>query len=240
MPAGMGAYPLIANPNTISVRVSKFQPSDISGLLIWMRADELGLSDAAAVSTWTNGGSGLNFTQATGANQPTFRIAVQNGLGIIRFDGINDLLSSAAMSLAQPCTTYWVASRTGNTTAYNVGLTQATEAIAFGFKNEANLWYAYTNPALTTQAAADSAFHIMTCNYNGASSTMRVDGTAAAVALDAGDVSNDTFHIGATSAAGAPLAGDIGEILVYTGAHTAAQITSVEQHLSAKWAITLA
>ena len=93
---------------------------------------------------------------------------------------------------------------------------------------------------MVDQAAANSAFHMMSAHFNGATSTMYMDSvTGAAKTLDAGDIAGDTFHIGATSAAGAPLAGDIGEILVFSGTHTAVQRTLVTNYLSAKWGITL-
>jgi len=223
--------------------VQQFLPSDIADLLIWLTADDLGLADATAVAAWANKGSGADFSQATADNRPIFKVAIQNGLGVVRFDGGNDvLLSDSVMSLAQPCTLYLVAQRTGNTSAFNVVISQDPEAVAAGFNNAVNTWYTFTNPALVSQAAADNAFHIMAATIDGASSVMRTDGVANAVALDAGDVTADTWAVGATVAAGAPLAGDIGEILVYAGEHTAGQIDLVEGYLASasRWGITLA
>lgn len=215
-----------------------FSPSDIPGLLIWLTADDLGLADAAPVPTWPNKGSGSDFSQAIVGSRPTFRTAIQNGLGIVRFDGLNDfMLSDAVMSLAQPCTYYWISRRTGNFGAFNVGMSQNPEMLAIGFSPPANLWYVFSNPALIAKAAADNAFHLMTAQIDAATSIMRTDGVASAAVLDAGDVAADPWAIGATTGGAAPLAGDIGEILVYAGAHDVDQIALVEGYLNAKWAI---
>ena len=214
----------------------------LGGALIWLAADKItGLADGEALTTWINTGTGANFTQAVAGNKPTYQTLEIGTLPIVRFDGNNDLLSAAAvMSLTQPCMIYWVAKRTGNTSAYNVGVTQTTETIAFGFNAGVNTWYTYSNPALVTQAASDNAFHLMICHYNAGSSTMYMDSlTGAAKVLDSGDITNGTFHVGATSGAAAALAGDIAEILVFSSAHTAAERTLVSNYLAAKWGITL-
>ena len=79
-----------------------FKPTDISGLQLWLSADNVDgsnnstLSDGNAVATWTDlSGNGRNATQATGANRPLFKTGIVNGKPVVRFDGTNDLLSSS-------------------------------------------------------------------------------------------------------------------------------------------------
>ena len=56
-----------------------------------------GLSDAAAVSSWTDqSGNGYTASQATAANQPSYRVAVFGGQPSVRFDGSNDQLIHTA------------------------------------------------------------------------------------------------------------------------------------------------
>lgn len=63
-------------------------PKAIAGLAVWLKADALVLSDGAAVSTWADSsGSGRNATQGVGANQPTYKTAIVNGLPVVRFAG---------------------------------------------------------------------------------------------------------------------------------------------------------
>ena len=59
-----------------------------SGLELWLKADSLGLSDGANVSSWLDSSSnGRAAEQGTLANQPTFHTNVVNGLPVVRFDG---------------------------------------------------------------------------------------------------------------------------------------------------------
>lgn len=76
-----------------------FAPSDISGLKIWLRGDAgLGLSDGDPVATWSDqSGGGHNFTEST--NKPTYKAAIRNGLGVVRFtDGSSQILNGGNLS----------------------------------------------------------------------------------------------------------------------------------------------
>lgn len=57
-----------------------------SSLVIWLKADSLGLGDGASVSTWTDfSGNGNHFTQPTGALQPTYKLSQVNNLPSVQF-----------------------------------------------------------------------------------------------------------------------------------------------------------
>ena len=58
-----------------------FDPSTVSGLGVWLKADEIGLADGTAVQTWSNEGSGADASQATSGKRPTFQTNEQNKLG---------------------------------------------------------------------------------------------------------------------------------------------------------------
>jgi hypothetical protein len=58
-----------------------------------------GFSDGNAVGTWTDlSVNARNATQATGANQPIYKTAIQGGNPVLRFDGSNDVMSTAAFA----------------------------------------------------------------------------------------------------------------------------------------------
>lgn len=67
-------------------------PADQSAL--WLDpADPSAFSFGTGISEWRDKSSnGRNATQATGANQPTLAAAALNGLPLVRFDGLNDIL----------------------------------------------------------------------------------------------------------------------------------------------------
>jgi hypothetical protein len=93
-------------------------PTDVSGLRLWLKADSLALNDGDPVGTWADSsGNGLDFTQGTAANKPTYIEDVSstdrlgglpagttsdlNPLPVVRFDGSNDYLSRAAFATAE-------------------------------------------------------------------------------------------------------------------------------------------
>jgi hypothetical protein len=67
-------------------------PTDISGCVLWLAADDIvGLSDGDPVSTWVDG-SGTGDATSSGSGRPTYQTNELNGLPIVRFDGVNDYL----------------------------------------------------------------------------------------------------------------------------------------------------
>lgn len=70
-----------------------FEPSEISGLMIWLDASSISGADGSNISTWNDSTTNnYDFYQSNSSYQPKFYNNVQNGLGIIRFDGSNDNL----------------------------------------------------------------------------------------------------------------------------------------------------
>lgn len=75
-----------------------FVPTDLGGdLKLWLPADQItGLNDADPVATWVDrSGSGNDFT-AAGAARPTFQTNELNGLPGVLFDGVANMMTSAA------------------------------------------------------------------------------------------------------------------------------------------------
>lgn len=72
-------------------------PDQIAGLTGWFRASAItGLADGNPVGTWPNDGSGVDATQGTAANKPTYKTNQLNGLPIVRFDGVDDFMKCTA------------------------------------------------------------------------------------------------------------------------------------------------
>lgn len=85
-----------------------FSPADLSNLRGWWKADALALSNNDPVATWNDSSaSGLNMTQATSGNRPTFKTSQVNGLPAVDFDGSSDFLSNS--SSMSPTTGFWTA-----------------------------------------------------------------------------------------------------------------------------------
>lgn len=219
---------------------SAFSPSDLANLWLWLDADAItGLSDGDPVATWEDQSvNERDFTQGTAGYKPTYQTNELNGLSIVRFDGSDDFLESASISISQPMTVYSVVKRTGNTTAYNVVMTTSATVYTWpGFPNSANTWYLFTGTTLETETANDNAWHYLTMVIpnTGANSTMRTDGSSATKQMDDEDISSQTLVLGATNTPSLPLAGDIAEHIIYNDEHDSTEIGQVEDYLTAKW-----
>lgn len=75
----------------------------VGGAKLIYKANALALSEADAVGTWADGGSGAkDLTQGTAANKPTYRAAPTgfNNCAAVEFDGSNDKLNHATAVLS--------------------------------------------------------------------------------------------------------------------------------------------
>lgn len=86
------AVPQVSEEETVLI-----SPTDISGLKLWLKADEIsGLSDGGTVSSWIDSSSdGRN---ATCGNCPIYKINILNGKPVVRFDGSNDVMTFTGIS----------------------------------------------------------------------------------------------------------------------------------------------
>lgn len=103
-----------------------FNPSRVSGLQLWLDASN-GLFDAtsggnpvatdgSSVARWEDrSGNSRNASQATSANRPILKTAVQNGRNGIRFDGSNDFMATASFAHSVPITVFLVCKRLSTT-----------------------------------------------------------------------------------------------------------------------------
>lgn len=86
-------------PNLVNPYRFGWDPSDLTGIAAWLRADDLnGQADASAVSAWVDRIAAASFDQATGSKQPTFYKTTSakliGGQPTVSFDG-GDLLRFA-------------------------------------------------------------------------------------------------------------------------------------------------
>ena len=87
-----------------SVIFDAFSPTDISGLQLWLDANdsETITLNGSTVSQWDDkSGNDYHVTQSTASYQPTYSTAQLNGKNVVTFDGIDDhiLNDSVALSL---------------------------------------------------------------------------------------------------------------------------------------------
>ena len=88
----------VALADTGVAGAAAFSPDSITGLNGWFDASQLGLTDGAGVTTWPDlSGQGRHLIAGT----PVYTEDVLNGLPVVRFDGIDDVLYTGATANVQ-------------------------------------------------------------------------------------------------------------------------------------------
>jgi hypothetical protein len=217
--------------------VAAFVPTDIAGLQLWLKADSLSLNDADPVTTWADqSGNGRDAGQAVAANKPIYKVNIVNGKPVVRFDGVNDVMTTAA-SFGVRTIFYAVTYTSGVIWGSSLDLTY------FGVNVATH--YLYMGPGgggVTTVGDEPGAWHIWTGKYSSGAGQgiIRLDGTQAGTGTHEADTATGTTFIGNRELADLPLAGDLAELIGYSGYLSDANCLSVERYLGTKYGITVA
>lgn len=229
----------------MSANQQAFTVSGIVGRSLWLKADALALNDGDAVGTWADSsGNARDAVQASAGNKPVFKTNILNGKPVVRFDGVNhQFLRTAAFSSVFTSTTIFIVGKgTGNgvTTRYIDGITS---------NHRQHMLYVTAKYWMTAGTdlnggTADTNYHVIVSNFNGASSSIFVDGTsivtgnAGTNGMDGATIGSD--YVADTLGNGANHTGDIAEVIVYSPTLSAVDREIVEDVLGAKYAITMA
>ena len=222
----------------VNLGASAFLPTDITGLQLWLKADAItGLIDGDPVTTWPDG-SGLanNATQSTVAKKPTFKTAIQNGLPVVRFDGVDDSMSLPNfLSALTAGELFIVLNRrlAGNQGSHTFG--PASGGSYYGFSD---VLYDEFGSTVRRDAFApvpvgwnvygiSAAAGSWTARFNGVSQFSTATNTVGFHTAPAIGVNHINFYS----------AHDWGEVLIYDSKLSDANRQAVETHLVAKWGI---
>jgi hypothetical protein len=236
-------------------RGGAFSPLSITGLKAWWDfsdattlytdAGTTSVSADAQLIYQANDKSGnLNHvSQATSGTRPTYKVAIQNGKSIARFNqkalGLSPFTTG---TMTQPTTIFAVVTVT--TTIANRIILDGSAPLSqrnallddFGSLNAG--YYAGTAVVQGT-AASDNACHTLAGVFNGASSHLYRDGGAADANGNPGAQGLGGIFLGATDiAAASAFTGDIMEVLAYDALLSATEINSVGGYLGTKWGLT--
>jgi hypothetical protein len=246
-------------------------PSDIPAVVrnaaVWLdAADATTITQAGgAVSQWNNKGTLGNFTQGTGALQPTTGATTLNGLNVIDFAG--DLLTSAdaasVYKFMHDGTNFllcMVARHNGADRLYfgNNRTTNTQRGVAY-YSGAANttIFAQVTNgsggpasvAATVTSAVTNNTFTIHTGLFDpdNATAANRAEmffngGSANKTNTSTASVSSsdptDAFQIGAAGNNTFPLTGSIAELVIVSGADaTESNRVRIRDYLNAKWGV---
>lgn len=239
------------------------KPDEIANLAVWLDASDSGtLFDATsggsavaadgAVARWRDkSANALDAIQSTANNRPVRKTSIQNGRDILRFDGSNDSLQIASLTLQTYITAFVVSSttRTGTNLKFwmEQGASIGSNAGFFFNGTYAGAWAfnrssAYHDgPSATNADWIGSGWALATLTYDGVGSLYK-NGSFVTNATNSGTAranSNATaaLNIGARNQSSLYLTGDIGEIVIYNRVLSANELAAVHAMLNMKWAM---
>lgn len=217
-----------------------FTPASLNPELWLDASDKTTITEVSnAVSQWNDKSSNArNMTQATGTRQPTTNTNTLNGLNVISFDGTSDYMDSPALSLSGR-QYYLIVAVTNSNRRITYVSNQTTIGEATVVTNASTFrWVGYrynTNMISTTTPADANTPYVISCDFNGSSSSMRVNGVQV-VSGSVGTADLSGFRIGANPAPSF-LAGLLAEVVIVSGFLSAQQIADWERYASLKWGI---
>jgi hypothetical protein len=209
-------------------------------------ADDLVLSNGAAVSSWTPRNDGLsagNLTQGTGSKQPNYRSAsgTMGGRPSVEFDGVDDTMKSSAFASAVTNGTVVIVGNSDDgesgTTNFFDGVSSSDRWI-LGAKPD-NIWAIYQGDSSPESAAGtrDTAQHLFYVTFD-TTDTLDVDGTEI-ISDAAGTGSFGGLSLCARFDGGQPLEGNVSFIMVVDGYLTATEKTALETWVTDTYGITI-
>ncbi|HKY61518.1 MAG TPA: PKD domain-containing protein, partial [Gemmatimonadota bacterium] len=208
-------------------------PGSISGLILWLRADEIqGLADGDAVANWPDmSGVGNHATQSTASKRPVYRTNQINGLPAVFFDASNDGMATAA----DPFT---------STTIFAVYSSRAAQSgyllnggASFFMGPYAGLYRAYNGAYMNGPSVTAGRWVVQTFRQSLGNSLAEhfIDGAPAGTTTKT--VNPTAILLGKQGTYGARLDGYVAEVLVYRGTLSDADVQAVHDWLQARYGI---
>ncbi len=241
--------------NVISGR--RFTESDIPG--VFLNADySVGASlftdtgrttpvaaDGDAIAGQFNLGGSVHPSQSTAANRPLYKVAIQNGLSVALFDGVNDYLNLASFPVPQNYTIFVVGKTTQNGTRRAIDADGASryfqDRIVDQVTYEAIAFNTVGADFHDTQSIPNTNFHLFTMMRRATDLQTYVDSVSGGATATTGTPNSGTFNaaIGAAAGGGGDFwAGYIGQIVMCTPALDDAIRVKAESLFRAKWGLS--
>ncbi len=238
-----------------------------SGMVLWLKADTLDLTDGGSVSTWADAsGNNRNFTQSTSTKKPTYIASESdfNNMPVLRFDGGDKLeLAFDANLNTNEFTIFFVGAVNNDNNANQLGYESRSSspvtrsgynlyADMTGSNNQWEYWVGADSSWKALKSATGSITlntpDIITMQLSGgdgagasATQLLRVDGTQIGTqSANFYKSTADAQNIGTLNTSSAPYVGEIAEIIQFNRALTTTELQQVEGYLAEKYGITAA
>ncbi len=235
-------------PASPAAAMPAFDPRAVGGLLTWLDAGTLALSNNVAVSSWSPraGIETAALAQATSGNRPVFRTNRVNGRPSVAFTAANSHNLDSGTWAGKRSTPLTVISIARMNTG-NVGNLYSGRSGVYayaGISTGTTLAVGAGAVAEVTQSTTMDTWHVIVAVYNGASSAIYVDSHTATATGTTSTGSNSALpglRLGTNSGASSNwLDGEIADVAVWTRALTAAEITALTRWYGTRYGITVA
>ncbi len=234
-----------------------FAPDTLSGLVFWFKGGSTywqdsgrttpAVADGDPVAAWDDSSVGANHaTTATAGYRPTLKTGANgiNGVSVLRWDGTDDNLVSAASASTKPFTLFAVCKPTsfaaGRAIVGAPSVGGMSTVITTGGKQEAlKSGTAVIGDSTTALTAAAACIIELTYSSSGGFAFYK------AGVADGSGTGNQTFTSMSTvlgkdpGGGGSTFLGDIAEIIKYDAVLTANQLQAVENYLGNKYGIAV-
>lgn len=217
-------------------------------LTAWYKADSLSLNDGDGVSSWTDSsGNGNTASQGISARQPTFETNELNSKPIVRYDGLNDIISDGDISDLDVGTgDIWMACVFKSTDDSSAQFFFEKGTTSFGLMTsstgilQARLGGTSNIPLQSAGNWSRTEFVIVTASRVSSTCNGFVDGSAMTTTntTNTGSISNSSvLDIGASGVGSQPMTGDIAEVLVGGATLDTNERQKIEGYLAHKYGL---
>lgn len=177
-------------------------------------------------------GRGVHLSEST--NPPAYKVNIQNGLSVARFDGTNDVFTSGSLTQAQPVTLVLVISRTGAGGDHTIA--EATSGTVFSFyHHNSGVFHMHAGGAADAGAMLDTKMHMYGAVFNGSSSYFYRDRLVQKNTSPSTNGLNTALRVGSNNGLSNFHDGDMAEIRVFNTAFTILEMNILAAELEQKW-----
>lgn len=220
-------------------------PLSIPGIKLWLDASKIeGLSDGNAITTWNDASAnGVNPTQATAAQKPTYKTNIINGLPVARYDG-GDILA-ASITLPTFITMFVVSGNATNGKTFFIeqGPNTNTNNGFFFYGEGVSIVNTYRSGMHETSKAGwfGNSWAVASFTYDGSfliykNGTQVTGNTTSGSSRSNSDVT-DNLYVGARTGLIVPMQADLAEVLIYSGKLADTDRQAVEDYLKTKYGL---
>lgn len=241
--SALALYPLPFSKSAVGY--TGCDPSTITGLKLWLKADSLGLTDGTPVGTWTDSSGTSNSATAAGSARPLFKTSIINGLPALLFDGAATVMTFPNDPII-PTSTFVVsqtniAASSALTYAAMI-ITSNASGIRICHRLTGTNWGTFVSGDLSSgEDLVSGTPNLLELTTLGSGSTNTViyrNGVQKTFSANSDSGGAPACHIGAENS-NRWFSGYMAEVIIYNTVLSTADRSCIEDYLSLKYGITV-